>query len=147
LAGSARSAAPAQETPDAKDIAMKDLLGLMGKAKEMQAKFQSMQEEIATLEASGQAGGGMVSVTLTGKFEMKSLKIDPSLLKEDEVEILEDLILAAHNDAKVKVEQIMQEKTKALTAGLPIPPGMKLPFLWKAPDRPVQSCFRRACAV
>lgn len=107
---------------------MKDLLGLMGKAKEMQAKFQSMQEEIANLEASGQAGGGLVSVTLTGKFEMKALKIDPSLFKEDEVEILEDLVLAAHNDAKVKVEQIMQEKTKALTAGLPLPPGMKLPF-------------------
>ena len=75
---------------------MKDLLGLMGKAKEMQAKFQAMQEEIATLEATGQAGGGLVSVTLSGKFEMKALKIDPSLFKEDEVEILEDLLLAAH---------------------------------------------------
>ncbi len=107
---------------------MKDLLGLMGKAKEMQAKMQAMQEEIAQLEASGQAGGGMVAVTLTGKFEMKALKIDPSLFREDEVEILEDLILAAHNDAKAKVEQVMQEKTRALTAGLPIPPGMKLPF-------------------
>lgn len=90
---------------------MKDLLGLMGKAKEMQARMQAMQEEIAQLEASGQAGGGMVNVTLTGKFEMKALKIDPSLFKEDEAEILEDLILAAHNDAKAKVEQVMQEKT------------------------------------
>jgi len=107
---------------------MKDLLGLMGKAKEMQARFQAMQEEVATIEASGQAGGGLVSVTITGKFEMKALKIDPSLFKEDEVEILEDLILAAHNDARAKVEQIMQEKTKELTAGLPMPPGMKLPF-------------------
>ncbi|SFN77738.1 hypothetical protein SAMN03159463_00536 [Mesorhizobium sp. NFR06] len=107
---------------------MKDLLGLMGKAKEMQAKFQAMQDEIATLEATGQAGGGLVSITLTGKFEMKALKIDPSLIKADEAEILEDLILAAHNDAKNKVELQMQEKTKALTAGLPIPPGMKLPF-------------------
>ncbi|ESY84869.1 hypothetical protein X739_18660 [Mesorhizobium sp. LNHC220B00] len=107
---------------------MKDLLGLMGKAKEMQAKFQAMQDEIATVEALGQAGGGLVSVTLSGRFDIKSLKIDPSLFKEDDVEILEDLILAAHNDAKAKVEQIMQEKTKALTAGLPIPPGMKLPF-------------------
>ena len=107
---------------------MKDLLGLMGKAKEMQAKFQAMQEEIAAMEASGQAGGGLVSVTLTGKFEMKALKIDPSLFKEDEVEILEDLILAAHNDAKAKVEQAMQEKTRALTAGMPLPPGMKRPF-------------------
>ncbi|MEI9409178.1 YbaB/EbfC family nucleoid-associated protein [Mesorhizobium salmacidum] len=107
---------------------MKDLLSLMGKAKEMQAKFQAMQDEIATVEAVGQAGGGLVSITLSGKFDIKSLKIDPSLFREDEVEILEDLILAAHNDAKAKVEQIMQEKTKALTAGLPIPPGMKLPF-------------------
>ena len=107
---------------------MKDLLGLMGKAKEMQAKFQAMQDEIAGMEASGQAGGGLVQVTLSGKFEMKSLKIDPSLFKEDQVEILEDLILAAHNDAKVKLEATMQEKTQALTAGLPIPPGMKLPF-------------------
>lgn len=107
---------------------MKDLLGLMGKAKEMQAKFQAMQEEIASLEATGQAGGGLVTVTLTGKFEMKALKIDPSLFKEEEVEILEDLLLAAHNDAKVKIEAIMQEKTRDLTAGLPLPPGMKLPF-------------------
>lgn len=107
---------------------MKDLMGLMGKAKEMQAKMQAMQEEIAELEASGSAGGGLVNVTLSGKGEMKSLAIDPSLFKEDDVEILEDLILAAHNEAKAKTEQLMQEKTKELTAGLPIPPGMKLPF-------------------
>ena len=84
---------------------MKDLLGLMGKAKEMQAKFQAMQEEMQTLEATGQAGGGLVTVTLSGKFDMKSLKIDPSLFKETEIEILEDLLLAAHNDAKNKLEQ------------------------------------------
>ncbi len=107
---------------------MKDLLGIMGKAKEMQAKFQAMQEELTLVEASGQSGGGLVSVTLSGKGEMKSLKVDPSLLKSDEAEILEDLIVAAHNDAKQKVEAIMQEKTRELTAGLPIPPGMKLPF-------------------
>ncbi|MDN5926881.1 MAG: YbaB/EbfC family nucleoid-associated protein [Hyphomicrobiales bacterium] len=107
---------------------MKDLMGLMGKAKEMQAKFEAMQQEMASIEATGQAGGGMVSVTLSGKMEMKALKIDPSLFKEDEVEILEDLILAAHNDAKAKVEAVLQEKTREMTAGLPIPPGMKLPF-------------------
>ena len=107
---------------------MKDLLGLMGKAKEMQAKFQAMQEEIATLEATGQSGGGLVAVTLSGKFEMKKLVVDPSLFKEGEGEILEDLILAAHNDARAKVEAAMQEKTQSLTAGLPLPPGMKLPF-------------------
>lgn len=107
---------------------MKDLMGLMGKAKEMQAKFQTMQEEIALIEASGQSGGGLVSVTLSGKGEMKSLKIDPSLFKEDDVEVLEDLILAAHNDAKARLEAVMQQKTQELTAGLPIPPGFKMPF-------------------
>lgn len=107
---------------------MKDLLGMMSKAKEMQAKFQALQEEIASIEAVGQAGGGLVQVTLSGKFEMRSLKIDPSLFKEDDVEVLEDLVLAAHNDAKAKVEAVMQQKTQELTAGLPIPPGMKLPF-------------------
>ena len=107
---------------------MKDLMGLMGKAKEMQARFEAMQQEIATIEATGQAGGGMVSVTLSGKMEMRALKVDPALFKEDEVEILEDLILAAHNEAKAKVEAVLQEKTREMTAGLPIPPGMKLPF-------------------
>lgn len=107
---------------------MKDLLGMMSKAKEMQAKFQALQEEIAAMEATGQSGGGLVGVTLTGKFEMRSLKIDPSLFKEDDVEVLEDLILAAHNDAKAKVEAAMQEKTRELTAGLPMPAGFKLPF-------------------
>lgn len=107
---------------------MKDLMGLMGKAKEMQAKFEAMQQEIAEMEASGQAGGGLVQVTLSGKGEMKALKVDPSLFKEDDVEILEDLILAAYNDAKAKAEAMMQKKTQELTAGLPIPPGFKLPF-------------------
>ena len=79
---------------------MKDLLGLMGKAKEMQAKFQAMQEEVASLEATGQAGGGLVSVTLSGKFDMKSIKIDPSLFKEDEVEILEDLLLGPRREVR-----------------------------------------------
>ena len=107
---------------------MKDLLGMMSKAKEMQAKLQSLQEEVAAIEVTGQSGGGLVQVTLTGKTEMRALKIDPSLFKEDDVEVLEDLILAAHNDAKAKIEATMQEKTKELTAGLPIPPGFKLPF-------------------
>ncbi len=107
---------------------MKDLLGLMGKAKEMQAKFEAMKEEMSGIEAAGQSGGGLVKVTLNGKFDMKKLDIDASLFKEEDVEILEDLVLAAHNDAKAKVEEIMQEKTKALTAGLPLPAGLKLPF-------------------
>jgi len=107
---------------------MKDIMGMMGKIKDMQSKMEKMQEELADLECEGVAGGGMVSVRLTGKGLMKGLSIDPSMFKEDDVEILEDLIVAAHNDAKAKVETMMAERTKELTAGLPIPPGMKLPF-------------------
>lgn len=107
---------------------MKDLLGMMGKAREMQERFQALQQEISEMEVSGQSAGGLVKVTITGKFEMRALKIDPSLFKEDDVEVLEDLILAAHNDAKAKVEAAMQEKTREMTAGLPLPPGFKLPF-------------------
>ncbi|MCZ4289349.1 YbaB/EbfC family nucleoid-associated protein [Hoeflea alexandrii] len=107
---------------------MKDIMGMMGKIKDMQAKMERMQEELAELECEGVAGGGMVAVRLSGKGQMKGVKIDPSMFKEDDVEILEDLIVAAHNDAKAKVETMMAERTKELTAGLPIPPGMKLPF-------------------
>lgn len=107
---------------------MKDLLGLLGKAKEMQAKFEALQEEIASIEATGQAVGGLVRVTLSGKFEMRSLKIDPSLMKPEEGEILEDLIVAAHNDAKAKVEATLQAKTSELTSGMQLPGGLKLPF-------------------
>ena len=107
---------------------MKDIMGLMKQAKEMQSKMQAMQDELAEAEAEGQAGAGLVKVTLSGKGEMRSISIDPSLLKEEEGEILEDLIVTATNDAKGKVEQLMAEKTQELTAGLPLPPGMKLPF-------------------
>lgn len=107
---------------------MRDLMGMMSKAKEMQAKMQAMQEEIAAMEVEGTSGGGLVKVKLSGQGTMSSVVIDPSLFKDEDVEILEDLIVAAHNDAKVKIESMVAEKTKALTAGLPIPPGMKLPF-------------------
>ena len=107
---------------------MRDIMGMMGKVKEMQAKMEKMQEEIAALEVAGTSGGGLVSVTLDGKGNLKGLKIDPSLFKVDDVVILEDLIVAAHKDAKDKAEAVMAEKTKEMTAGLPIPPGMKLPF-------------------
>ncbi|MBX5229757.1 YbaB/EbfC family nucleoid-associated protein [Rhizobium sp. NLR9b] len=107
---------------------MRDIMGMMGKVKEMQDKMEQMQAEIAELTAEGKAGGGLVTVIISGKGELKSLKIDPSLFKEDDVEILEDLIVAAHKDAKDKAEALAAEKTKALTAGLPIPPGFKLPF-------------------
>ncbi|MEM9331275.1 MAG: YbaB/EbfC family nucleoid-associated protein [Pseudomonadota bacterium] len=107
---------------------MKDIMGLMSKAKEMQEKMQAMQEELANLEVEGSSGGGMVKVVLNGKGMMTSLSIDPSLIKEDEGDIVEDLVMAAHNDAKAKVEDETARKTQELTAGLPIPPGMKLPF-------------------
>ncbi len=90
--------------------------------------MEQMQADIAALEIEGSSGGGLVNVTLDGKGNLKGLKIDPSLFKEDDVEILEDLIVAAHKDAKDKAEAITAEKTRELTAGLPIPPGMKLPF-------------------
>lgn len=107
---------------------MKDIMGLMKQAKEMQSKMQEMQEGMADVQAEGTAGAGMVTVTLSGKFDLRALKIDPSLVKDGEVEMIEDLIIAAHTDAKDKVEKVVAEKTQELTAGLPIPPGMKLPF-------------------
>lgn len=105
---------------------MKDLMGMMKQVREMQTRMQQMQEELAALEVFGQSGGGLVSVTLTGKGDMKRVRIDPSLLKPDEAEIVEDLIIAATQDAKSKVEAAMQEKMQSVTGGLPIPPGMKL---------------------
>ncbi|WP_136657733.1 YbaB/EbfC family nucleoid-associated protein [Nitratireductor sp. XY-223] len=107
---------------------MRDLMGMMGKVKEMQEKMASLQQEVEQLELEGTSGGGLVTVKLNGKGNMLSMSVDPSLIKEDEAEILEDLIVAAHNDAKSKVEAAVQAKTQELTAGLPIPPGMKLPF-------------------
>ncbi|MEE9376209.1 MAG: YbaB/EbfC family nucleoid-associated protein [Rhizobiaceae bacterium] len=107
---------------------MKDIMGMMGKVKEMQAKMESMQAELEELSADGMAVGGLITVTLSGKGELRGIKIDPSLMKEGDEEILEDLIIAAHNNAKGRVEEITKAKTAELTDGLPIPPGMKLPF-------------------
>lgn len=107
---------------------MKDIMGMMKAAGEMKAKMEAMQNDLANMVVLGQSGGGMVTVTLSGKGEMKGLKIDPSLFKEDDVEVLEDLIMAAHNDAKGKVEYETAAKMAEVTAGLPIPPGMKFPF-------------------
>ena len=107
---------------------MKDIMGMMGKMQEMQAKMQEMQTEIESSIVQGSAGGDMVNVTMNGKGELRELKIDPTLLKPDEAEILEDLIIAAHNDALDRAQSQKTERMKELTAGLPIPPGMKLPF-------------------
>ena len=107
---------------------MVDFMGMMKKAEELQQKMQSMQEEAGRSTVEGRSGGGLVTVTLNGKGEMKGLSIDPSLFKEDDVEVLEDLIVTAHNEAKGKAEQMMQQKMAEMTQGLPLPPGMKLPF-------------------
>jgi DNA-binding YbaB/EbfC family protein len=105
-----------------------DIMGLMKKAGAMQAKMAEMQAELDSVTVEGLAGGGMVKIILTAKGALQSLTIDPSLLKADEKEILEDLIVAAHADARRKAEGVMEEKMKGLTAGLELPAGMKLPF-------------------
>jgi len=107
---------------------MVDFLGMMKKAEELQKNMQAMQDELDRSLVEGSSGGGLVSVTMSGKGEMKGLKIDPSLFKEDDVEVLEDLIVTAHNEAKARAEAMMQQKMAEATAGLPLPPGMKLPF-------------------
>ena len=105
---------------------MKDLMGVMKQVGEMQARMQQMQDELAAMEIGGQAGGGLVAVTLSGKGDLKKIKIDPSLMKVDEAEILEDLVVAAAQDAKGKLEVKLQARMQELTGGLPLPPGMKL---------------------
>jgi DNA-binding YbaB/EbfC family protein len=105
---------------------MADFMGMMKQAAQLQSKMQEMQAELDHIEVEGSAGGGMVAVTLTAKGDMKGAKIDESLMKPGEKEILEDLLVAAHADARRKAEAVMQDKMKSLTGGLPLPPGMKL---------------------
>lgn len=105
---------------------MRDMMGMMGKIKELQANMERMQQELETLEVTGTAGGGLVTVVMTAKGAMKKVAIDASLMKADEKEIVEDLIVAASADARSKSEKLVEEKAKALTGGLPLPPGMKL---------------------
>jgi DNA-binding YbaB/EbfC family protein len=105
---------------------MKDLMGMMKQVGQMQARVQQMQEELASLEINGQSGGGLVKVTLTGKGDLKKVSIDPSLIKADEAEILEDLIVAAAGDAKGKLDATLQAKMQEMAGGLPLPPGLKL---------------------
>jgi len=106
---------------------MVDFLGLMKKAGELQSKMQALQAELDSVQVEGTAGGGMVSVTLTAKGDLKGIKIDDSLMQASEKEVLEDLLVAAHADARRKAEEVMQDKMKGLTGGLPLPPGLN-PF-------------------
>lgn len=107
---------------------MKDMFGLMRQAQAMQQKMQDLQAELENVTVEGQAGGGMVRVTMTAKGAMRGVAIDDSLMQASEKEILEDLIVTAHEDARRKGEATVAEKMQAITAGLPLPPGMKLPF-------------------
>ena len=105
---------------------MPDFMGLMKQAAQLQSKMQEMQAELDQIEVDGTAGGGLVAVKLSAKGEVKGVSIDASLLKPEEKEIVEDLLVAACADARRKAETVMQEKMKSLTGGLPLPPGMKL---------------------
>ena len=105
---------------------MTDFLGLMKQAAELKSKMEAMQAELDQVEVEGSSGAGLVTVRLSGKGEMKGVKIDPSLIKPEEIEIVEDLIVAAHSDARRKAESLLQEKMKTVTGGLPLPPGLKL---------------------
>ena len=107
---------------------MKDIMGLMKQAQQMQAKMQAMQAELEAQEVEGASGGGLVKVVATAKGAVKSIAIDDSLMKPEEKEILEDLLVTALEDARKKAERMVEEKMKSMTAGLPLPPGMKLPF-------------------
>ena len=105
---------------------MADFLGLMKQAAELKSKMEAMQAELDTLEVEGTAGGGMVTIRMSAKGELKGVQIDASLIKPDEKEIVEDLLVAAHADARRKAEGLLQERMKTLTGGLPLPPGLKL---------------------
>ncbi len=105
---------------------MRDLMGIMKQAQAMQQKMQDVQAELDTVEVEGSSGGGFVKVRMTAKGHVKAVSIDPSLLVADEKEIVEDLIVAAANDARAKAERAMQERMEEVTKGLPLPPGLKL---------------------
>ena len=105
---------------------MTDFMGLMKQAAQLQSKMQELQAELEKIEVEGSAGGGMVTVRLSAKGDLKGVKADESLYKASEKEIFEDLLVAAHADARRKAEALMQEKMKNLTGGLPLPPGLKL---------------------
>ena len=105
---------------------MADFMGMMKQAAQLQSKMQELQAELDRIEVEGTAGGGMVSVRLSAKGDLKGVKIDDSLMKPTEKEIVEDLLVAAHADARRKAEVVMQEKMKGLTGGLALPPGMNL---------------------
>jgi DNA-binding YbaB/EbfC family protein len=109
-----------------KGFAMANFLGLMKQAAELKTKMEAMQAELDLIEVEGSSGGNLVTVKINAKGELKTVSIDASLMKPDEKEVVEDLLVAAHAEARRKAETLVQEKMQALTGGLPLPPGMKL---------------------
>jgi nucleoid-associated protein EbfC len=107
---------------------MKNLAGLMKQATQMQSKMEEMQARLESMEVDGESGAGMVRVTLNGKGDMRRVKIDPKIVDPNDAEMLEDLILAAHRDARQKADAMSKVEMQKLTGGLNLPPGMKLPF-------------------
>jgi DNA-binding YbaB/EbfC family protein len=107
---------------------MKNLAGMMKQAQQMQEKMQEMQAKLEALEIIGESGAGLVRVTLNGKSELRKIKIDPKMIDPADPEMLEDLIVAAHRDAKTKIEAVSAEEMQKVTGGLQLPPGLKLPF-------------------
>ena len=107
---------------------MKNLAGLMKQASQMQAKMQEMQARLEAMEIEGAAGAGMVTVTMSGKGDLKRVKIDPTLAGPGDTETLEDLLVAAHADARRKIEAAMAEEMQQATGGMQLPAGMTLPF-------------------
>lgn len=105
---------------------MADFIGMMKQAAQLQSKMEALQAELDQIEVEGAAGGGLVSVRMSAKGDLKGIKLDDSLIKPEEKEILEDLLVAAHADARRKAEALLQDKMKSLTGGLPLPPGLKL---------------------
>jgi DNA-binding YbaB/EbfC family protein len=107
---------------------MKNLAGLMKQAQQMQSKMEEMQAKLQAMEVTGESGAGLVKITLNGKSDMRKISIDPKLLDPADVDMLNDLIAAAHRDARTKIEAVSAEEMQKMTGGLQLPPGMKLPF-------------------
>ncbi|MEG3617131.1 YbaB/EbfC family nucleoid-associated protein [Magnetovibrio sp. PR-2] len=107
---------------------MKNLGAMMKQAQQMQSRMTELQEEMEHFVAEGQSGGGMITVRLNGKFDIQGISIDPSMIDPEDPELLADLVTAAFNDAKAKIDAFKQEKMQEMTGGLPLPPGFKLPF-------------------
>ena len=128
-AGAPAAAAAADDMPTrriTRATSMPDFLGLMKQATELKSKMETMQAELDRMEVEGSAGGGMLTLKISGKGDLRGVHVDESLLKPDQKEIVEDLIVAAHADARRKLETLLADKMQALTGGLPLPPGLKL---------------------